>query len=320
MKLKSLQTSLFTMHFKDGNFVYISSDRIFEDYIKILFEMKDYREISSCSFVAATVDFCNNRYAISISKKHQFQQKHGETGIKVEITDSFVKSVECLEETKELSSMATFSLADSTIMKSDKNLLLYSNRNHLEYTDMAVSIYRDYVELLKEGKVRKNEDMERSVKVIRRFIREYNQAPINFGYFSLKFDGFDLFIKHNKNVDRIPKNKTNFIMPTAEEIKQIRARKEYFARPEQWNGEQWNKVCLYDFIIANQIEQAIRQEGRKTKVDASPLILIDAFDDMDNADAKPYLNTLRALDRQVFIIQKHENAYVRKYCDQSFEV
>ena len=199
----------------------------------------------------------------------------------------------------------------------DNELYIYENHNRLEYCDMAVHLYRDYLELRKEREFPKSKDFQKGATVIRQYIREYKRQLIHFGFFYLDFVGFDLVIKPCKAPKRTANLPEEWQL-SKEEMAQLLKDYDYYAHPERWSKGQWNMVCLWDYIIANQIEQAIHKEMGIQ--DEPPLFLVDAFDDMDNADAKGYLDALRAMDRQVFIIQRHENAYVRKYCDQAFEV
>ena len=153
------------------------------------------------------------------------------------------------------------------------------------------------------------------IQAIQGFIDDYKKHPIHFGYFYLDFDDFDLVVKPCKDTLTIAEMQQwpEEWRMTEQELEAYHKDFAFMRKPENWSEGQWDMVRLWDYIVANQLLTAIRKaQGIE---DNLPLFVVNAFDDMDNVDAKGYLKAFRDLDCQVFIIQKHTNYFVRANCD-----
>lgn len=85
------------------------------------------------------------------------------------------------------------------------------------------------------------------------------------------------------------------------------------------NGEEYDERSFYlsvwDYIVSHNICYAINSAQGKDGV--YPLFIKNAFGRIKNEDMGAFISALRAVDRQVFIIEDNENATLEKLCDKT---
>ena len=319
MRIKKLQTDHFTIKPNGANLIYVEDrEEHFSESIKTLFGMDGYANRIPNMSVLTIFEKENVEFVAGLEYRSYLECFNDNPSKEWGISDvyEYRKSFRCLS-TEKISYGGTanwqyWSLRCSPY-ESDQDVLLYTNRSRLRYTAMIMDSYQMLEELQKTEKAvtenkRAREYYCSATSAIRSFVDAY--VPLDFGFFKLVFSELDLCIKPRSKKADLAELKG--LSP--EEAAQYKKTSNYLRHPEKWSKGQWNMVCLWDYIIANQIEQAIHEEMGCD--DNPPLFLTDAFIDMENVDSKGYLDALRALDRQVFIIQTHDNPYVRQNCDQ----
>lgn len=76
---------------------------------------------------------------------------------------------------------------------------------------------------------------------------------------------------------------------------------------------QWKVFALFDFITANKLNEKLqdfyRFDGK------TPLFIENAFENMTDEEIGMFMKEIVALDRQTFIIEKRDNAFLESFCD-----
>ena len=115
-----------------------------------------------------------------------------------------------------------------------------------------------------------------------KFIDEFNS--IDFGYCSVGFD----------------KNTRELQLPDSE------------------NDAEFNMINFCDFITANKLNTVIEHaRGNDGNI---PIFITNNFENAGKAEMEFYLEELRKLDRQVFIIENGDNRLLEKRCDKTISM
>lgn len=156
------------------------------------------------------------------------------------------------------------------------------------FTNGLITYYRDLVKWTKD----KRSDAENNDKfsavidsqcaAMEKFIDEFND--IDFGYFYIGFD----------------KNTCELKLPDSK------------------NDTEFNLINFCDFIIANMLNQIL--EYARGNDGNTPVFIIDNFKNIGKDETKFYINELRKLDRQVFIIENGINPLLEKRCDKTISM
>ena len=87
---------------------------------------------------------------------------------------------------------------------------------------------------------------------------------------------------------------------------------------DDMTDKQWNIVALWDYITANKLNEKLQEyynhDGK------TPLFIENAFEDMNDDDIKTFMKEIAALDRQTFIIEKRDNAFLESLCDDKVNI
>lgn len=73
-------------------------------------------------------------------------------------------------------------------------------------------------------------------------------------------------------------------------------------------------IKFYDFLTANKMLEVIEQSVGEN--DVTPLFVYGFFEHTDQSEIKKHLEELKAMNRQVFIVENKDNYYLEKYCDK----
>ena len=77
--------------------------------------------------------------------------------------------------------------------------------------------------------------------------------------------------------------------------------------------KQWKIISLWDYITANKLHEKLQSHyGFDGK---TPLFIQNAFENMTNDEIREFVKEIKALERQTFIIEKQDNAFLESLCD-----
>ena len=157
----------------------------------------------------------------------------------------------------------------------------YSETYDLDYT--ATVLYDNYI------KICKAED------VVKDFIN-------NFGY--IYFDNYRLgFNKRTQEFELTEEDIISDMNPDG--VKK--------PSTDDMTDKQWNTIALWDYITASKLNEKLQNYyGYDGK---TPLIIENAFVNMRDDEIRMFMKEIAALDRQTFIIEKQDNAFLESLCD-----
>ena len=82
---------------------------------------------------------------------------------------------------------------------------------------------------------------------------------------------------------------------------------------DDMTDKQWNIVALWDYITANKLNEKLQDFYRFDGT--TPLFIENAFENMTDEEIGMFMKEIAALDRQTFIIEKRDNAFLESLCD-----
>ena len=77
---------------------------------------------------------------------------------------------------------------------------------------------------------------------------------------------------------------------------------------------EFNTIKFYDFLTANKMLEVIEQSVGEN--DVTPLFVYGFFEHTNQSEITRHLEELKAMNRQVFIVENKDNYYLEKYCDK----
>lgn len=90
-----------------------------------------------------------------------------------------------------------------------------------------------------------------------------------------------------------------------------------FITPETEDDGEYDIIHLCDFITANKLNEAIDKSVGEEET--APLFILNAFGEMSEDETEFFIKELRAMNRQVFIVEFKDNAYLKKSCDKTID-
>ena len=168
--------------------------------------------------------------------------------------------------------------------------IVFYNRDasNSEFTNGLIMHYRNLLKWTRDRKTDTKDGGEYSTFIesqcasMEKFIDEFNS--IDFGYCSVGFD----------------KNTRELQLPDSE------------------NDAEFNMINFCDFITANKLNTVIEHaRGNDGNI---PIFITNNFENAGKAEMEFYLEELRKLDRQVFIIENGDNRLLEKRCDKTISM
>ena len=91
-----------------------------------------------------------------------------------------------------------------------------------------------------------------------------------------------------------------------------------FITPETNDDGEYDIIHLCDFITANKLNGTIDKAVGENET--SPLFIENAFENMSEENTEFFIKELREIDRQIFIVENRENAYLENCCDKTVDL
>lgn len=165
-----------------------------------------------------------------------------------------------------------------------------------DYTNYLLMHYRDYMNRSLRANRYSDVGEERAEGHVSKMDREW-------GANRTEWTAMEYFVNHFKKIDlgfcviEFDKDHNELKIPDVED------------------DAQFDQIELCDYIIANQLNSLIEQSfGRDG---ATPLFIKEAFKNFGQKELDFFIKELRNMNRQVFIVESRDNAYLEKLCDKT---